>query len=358
MHTKSLKKQNKELADAQRQLEILSNGIFGDKELPTFAKKIEETGQFPLRPKKLEVLQINLGYMCNQVCEHCHVDAGPDRKEIMTKETMLQCLEVIKNTSATTLDLTGGAPEMNPNFRWFVDEASKAGIKDFIVRSNLTIIRANKKYYDLPEFFKKHNIHVVSSMPHWTRGKTDKQRGTGVFDKSIKALQDLNALGYGMPNSNLKLDLVYNPSGAFLPGDQVSMEKDFKNALLEDFGIQFHNLFTITNLPVSRFLDYLIASDNYEDYMCSLVDAYNPSAVENVMCTHTISVSWDGYLYDCDFNQMLKLKVASTVKHISEYNEEVLNNRTIIISQHCYGCTAGAGSSCQGTVIPTKTGIS
>ena len=358
MHTKSLKKQNKELADAQRQLEILSNGIFSDKELPTFAKKIEETGQFPLRPKKLEILQINLGYMCNQVCEHCHVDAGPDRKEIMTKETMLQCLEVIKNTNATTLDLTGGAPEMNPNFRWFVNEASKAGIKDFIVRSNLTIIRANKKYYDLPEFFKKYNIHVVSSMPHWTRGKTDKQRGSGVFDKSIKALQDLNAQGYGLPNSKLKLDLVYNPSGAFLPGDQVSMERDFKNALLEDFGIQFHNLFTITNLPVSRFLDYLIASDNYEDYMYSLVDAYNPSAVENVMCTNTISVSWDGYLYDCDFNQMLKLKVASSVKHISEYNEEVLNNRTIIISQHCYGCTAGAGSSCQGTVIPKEAGIS
>ena len=358
MQTKSLKKQNKELADAQRQLEILSNGIFSDKELPTFAKKIKETGQFPLRPKKLEVLQINLGYMCNQVCEHCHVDAGPDRKEIMTKKTMLQCLEVIKNTNATTLDLTGGAPEMNPNFRWFVDEASKAGIKDFIVRSNLTIIRANKKYYDLPEFFKKHNIHVVSSMPHWTRGKTDKQRGSGVFDKSIKALQDLNAIGYGLPNSKLKLDLVYNPSGAFLPGDQVSMERDFKNALLEDFGIQFHNLFTITNLPVSRFLDYLIASDNYEDYMYSLVDAYNPSAVENVMCTNTISVSWDGYLYDCDFNQMLKLKVASSVKHISEYNEEVLNNRTIIISQHCYGCTAGAGSSCQGTVIPAEAGIS
>ena len=358
MQTKSLKKQNKELADAQRQLEILSNGIFSDKELPTFAKKIQETGQFPLRPKKLEILQINLGYMCNQVCEHCHVDAGPDRKEIMTKETMLQCLEVIKNTNATTLDLTGGAPEMNPNFRWFVNEASKAGIKDFIVRSNLTIIRANKKYYDLPEFFKKHNIHVVSSMPHWTRGKTDKQRGSGVFDKSIKALQDLNAIGYGLPNSKLKLDLVYNPSGAFLPGDQVSMERDFKNALLEDFGIQFHNLFTITNLPVSRFLDYLIASDNYEDYMYSLVDAYNPSAVENVMCTNTISVSWDGYLYDCDFNQMLKLKVASSVKHISEYNEEVLNNRTIITSQHCYGCTAGAGSSCQGTVIPAEAGIS
>ncbi len=358
MLTKSLKKQNKELANAQRQLEILSNGIFGDKELPTFAKKIEETGQFPLRPKKLEVLQINLGYMCNQVCEHCHVDAGPDRKEIMTRETMEKCLEVIKNTNASTLDLTGGAPEMNPNFRWFVEQASKAGIEDFIIRSNLTIIRANKKYHDLPQFFKNNKVHVISSMPHWTRGKTDKQRGDGVFYKSIKALQELNAMGYGMPGSSLKLDLVYNPSGAFLPGDQESMERDFKKALLEDFGIQFHSLFAITNLPVSRFLDYLIVSDNYEDYMYNLVDAYNPVAVENVMCTNTLSVSWDGFLYDCDFNQMLGLKVASKIKHISEYNEELLNNRNIIISQHCYGCTAGAGSSCQGTVIPAKAGIS
>ena len=350
MQTKSLKKQKKELANAKRQLEILSNGIFNNNELPTFASKIKDLGQFPLRPKKLEILQINLGYMCNQVCEHCHVDAGPDRQEIMTKETMLQCLEVIKNTQATTLDLTGGAPEMNPNFRWFVQEASKAGIKDFIVRSNLTIIRANKKFYDLPKFFKSHKVHVISSMPHWTRGKTDKQRGNGVFDKSIKALQELNLVGYGMPGSPLKLDLVYNPSGAFLPGNQDSMEKEFKNALMEDFGIQFHQLFAITNLPIARFLDYLIASDNYEDYMYNLVEAFNASTLENVMCTNTLSVSWDGYLYDCDFNQMLKLKVASKLKHISEYNEEVLQNRNIIVSQHCYGCTAGAGSSCQGTV--------
>ena len=231
MTKKSLLARNNDLANTQRQIEILSNGIFKD-ELPTFAKKIRETNQFPLRPKKLEVLQINLGYMCNQVCAHCHVDAGPDRKEIMTKETMHQCLKVIKTTGAHTLDLTGGAPEMNPNFRWFVEEAAKAGIKDFIVRSNLTIIRANKKYYDLPEFFKKHNVHVVSSMPHWTRGKTDKQRGDGVFDKSIKALQELNAVGYGIENTGLKLDLVYNPSGAFLPGDQASMEKDFKKLYL------------------------------------------------------------------------------------------------------------------------------
>ena len=350
MQITSLKKQKKELADAKRQLEILSNGIFNNNELPTFASKIKAVGQFPLRPKKLEILQINLGYMCNQVCEHCHVDAGPDRKEIMTKETLQQCLEVIKNTPATTLDLTGGAPEMNPHFRWFVEEASKLGIKDFIVRSNLTIIRANKKYYDLPDFFKKYRIHVVSSMPHWTRGKTDRQRGKGVFDKSIKALQELNSVGYGKPGSPLKLDLVYNPSGAFLPGNQQSMEKEFKNALMEDFGIQFHQLFAITNLPIARFLDYLIASDNYEEYMYSLVEAFNASTLENVMCTNTLSVSWDGYLYDCDFNQMLKLKVASKLKHISEYNEEVVQNRNIIVSQHCYGCTAGAGSSCQGTV--------
>lgn len=350
LKTQSLHKRESELANSNRQLEILSNGIFKTGELPKFKDKIAEIGHFPLRPKKLEILQINVGYMCNQVCEHCHVDAGPDRKEIMTKETMRQCLDVIKNTGAHTLDLTGGAPEMNPNFRWFVEEASKAGIKDFIVRSNLTIIRANKKYHDLPEFFKKHNVHVVSSMPHWTRGKTDKQRGEGVFDQSIKALQDLNVIGYGMPSSNLKLDLVYNPSGAFLPSDQASMEKDFKKALLEDFNIQFHNLFAITNLPISRFLDYLIASENYEDYMYALVDAYNPDAVANVMCTNTISISWDGWLYDCDFNQMLDLKVASKVKHISDYNEGLLNDRDIVISQHCYGCTAGAGSSCQGTV--------
>jgi len=350
LKTQSLHKKGSELAESNKQLKILSNGIFQNGDLPKFKDKIAETGQFPLKARKLEILQINVGYMCNQVCEHCHVDAGPDRKEIMTRETMLQCLDVIKNSGAHTLDLTGGAPEMNPDFRWFVEEAAKVGIKDFIVRSNLTIIRANKKYYDLPEFFKTHNVHVVSSMPHWTRGKTDKQRGDGVFDKSIKALQELNAVGYGIPDSDLKLDLVYNPSGAFLPGDQTSMEKDFKKALMEDFGIQFHNLFAITNLPIARFLDYLIASENYEDYMYQLVEAYNPVAVKNVMCTNTLSISWDGYLYDCDFNQMLELPVNSEAKHISEFNEELLEGRNIMISQHCYGCTAGAGSSCQGSV--------
>lgn len=348
---KSLKARDNQLAATAKQLEILNGGPFAQGKLPYFKDKIAQTGHFPLRPKKLEILQLNVGYMCNQVCEHCHVDAGPDRKEIMTRDTMEQCLEVIRHTGAHTLDLTGGAPEMNPNFRWFVTEAIKAGVQHCIVRSNLTIIRANKKYYDLPQFFKKHNIHVISSMPHYTREKTDKQRGNGVFNTSIKALQELNAVGYGLPDSDLQLDLVYNPSGAFLPADQAAMERDFKKALKADFNIHFHNLFALTNLPISRFLDYLIASENYDDYMHALVNAYNPAAVNNVMCTNTLSVGWDGWLYDCDFNQMLGLTVNSTAKHIKQYNEDVLNNRTIVISQHCYGCTAGAGSSCQGTTI-------
>lgn len=350
MMIQSLNRRNSDLAKAEKQLEILSDGPFAEGELPTFQKKIAESGQFPLRPKKLEILQINVGYMCNQVCKHCHVDAGPDRKEIMTRETMAQCLEVLKNTSAHTLDLTGGAPEMNPDFRWFVEEASKIGVQDFIVRSNLTILRSNKKYYDLPEFFKKHKVHVVSSMPHWTKGKTDSQRGNGVFDQSIEALKSLNEVGYGKKGTGLKLDLVYNPSGAFLPGNQEALEADFKHALKDDFGIEFNNLFALANLPISRFLDYLIRSENYEEYMYTLVEAFNPATVSNVMCTNTLSVSWDGYLYDCDFNQMLHLPVKGNIKHISDYHEEQLQDRDIAISQHCYGCTAGAGSSCQGSV--------
>lgn len=350
MPSKSLSARKNSLADPNKQLEFLNTGIFENGELPTFKDKIEQSGCDPLKPRELEILQLNLGYMCNQVCSHCHVDAGPDRKEIMTRGTMQQCLDVIKSSGAHTLDLTGGAPEMNPNFRWFVEEASRAGIQDFIVRSNLTIIVANKKYHDLPEFFKKHNVHVVSSLPFYKREKTDRQRGTGVFDKSIEALKMLNAVGYGKEGSGLKMDLVYNPAGAFLPAAQEALEHDFKKALKEDFDIEFNQLFSITNLPISRFLEYLIASENYEDYMHALVGAFNPSAVKSVMCTNTLSVSWDGWLYDCDFNQMLELKVASEVKHIRDFQKEKLQDRDIIISQHCYGCTAGAGSSCQGSV--------
>jgi radical SAM/Cys-rich protein len=347
----SLKRQNKELAKPKKQLEVLASGAFKNGDLPTFKSQLVKRHLFPLKPSKLEILQINVGYMCNQVCAHCHVDAGPDRKEIMTEKTLQQCLDVLKISGVHTLDLTGGAPEMNPHFRWFVEEASKIGVQDFIVRSNLTILMAHKKYEDLPAFFKTHNIHVVSSMPHWTQGKTDKQRGEGVFNRSIEALKRLNNVGYGLSGSKLKLDLVYNPSGAFLPGDQKSMELDFKKALYNDFGIEFNNLLALTNLPISRFLDYLIASENYEDYMYNLVAAYNPKTLDNIMCKNTLSVSWDGYLYDCDFNQMLGLKIKNPISHIRDFNTKDLMERQIQISQHCYGCTAGAGSSCQGTVV-------
>lgn len=350
MKIKSLQAQKSSLSKTEKQLEILSNGIFSNGDLLTFAQQIKKHNLPQIKPISLDILQINVGYMCNQVCAHCHVDAGPDRKEIMSLETMNQILEVIKNNKIHILDLTGGAPEMNPNFRWFVEEASKLGVQDFIVRSNLTIIVSNKKYFDLPDFFAKHSIHVVSSLPFYKREKTDKQRGDGVFNKSIEALKLLNKVGYGKPNSNLKLDLVYNPSGAFLPTNQKALENDFKKALFEDFEIEFNQLFAITNLPISRFLDYLLASNNYNDYMYALVEAFNPAAVDNVMCTNTISVSWDGFLYDCDFNQMLQLKVASKQNHISKFNETELQKRKIIVSQHCYGCTAGAGSSCQGAV--------
>jgi radical SAM/Cys-rich protein len=263
---------------------------------------------------------------------------------------MQQCLTVLKNnTNLQTVDLTGGAPEMNPDFRWFVEEIKKLN-RHVIVRCNLTIIRANKKYYDLPQFYKQHNIEVVSSLPFYTKDRTDKQRGDGVFEDSIAALLMLNNVGYGIEGSGLKLNLVYNPAGAFLPPSQTALQKEFKTALQKDFGIQFNELFAITNLPISRYLDYLLKTNNYERYMEKLIAAYNPVAAANVMCRNTISISWDGYLYDCDFNQMLDLKVACGTKHIAEYNNDLLQSRDIIVGQHCFGCTAGAGSSCGGAV--------
>ncbi|MCX6319991.1 MAG: arsenosugar biosynthesis radical SAM protein ArsS [Bacteroidetes bacterium] len=350
---KSLKAQQHILSDVHRQLEILEKGN-NDKGaylLVPFQQKLEESGLFPLTPLGTEILQVNVGKMCNQVCRHCHVDAGPDRKEIMTRQTMQECLDVIdKDSSIRTVDLTGGAPELNPDFRWFVEEIRKRG-RHIIVRCNLTIILSNKRFYDLPDFFKANQIEVVSSLPFYTRDRTDRQRGDGVFEDSIKALQMLNAVGYGLEGSELKLNLVYNPAGAFLPPSQAALEKEFKLALKKDFGISFHALFAITNLPISRFLDYLLESGNYEKYMEKLLAAYNPNAAANVMCRNTISVSWDGYIYDCDFNQMLDMKVDCMSKHISSYDPHVLSKRSIVVNQHCFGCTAGAGSSCGGTVV-------
>lgn len=341
----SLQGQHGAMAGTAVQLEVLTHrGGF-----EPFQSKLKDIGLYPLKPTAIDVFQINLGKMCNQVCRHCHVDAGPDRKEIMTRKTMQWCLEAIDQSNVSTVDLTGGAPEMNPDFRWLVEALSQRG-KHVIVRCNLTIILANKKHHDLPSFFKKHKVEVVSSLPHFSAKRTDAQRGEGVFEKSIKALQMLNAVGYGKIDSELKLNLVYNPSGAFLPGDQASLEQEFKRKLKAAYSIDFNELFAITNLPISRFLDYLVQTDNYEDYLSQLVDAFNPSAAAGVMCRNTISIGWDGFLFDCDFNQMLDLKMQNGVpQHIKDFEINSLTDREVILNQHCYGCTAGAGSSCGGT---------
>lgn len=346
---KSLKAQFHPISEPSFGLDLLKN--ISDKSNSNFKNRLSEIGLFPLQPVSIDVLQINLGKMCNQVCKHCHVDAGPDRKEIMLRDTMEYCLEVIKTHSIKTIDLTGGAPEMNPDFRWFVESIRAISPHaTIIVRCNLTIILANPKYYDLPQFFEENRIEVVSSLPYFTAMKTDSQRGDGVFEKSIRALQLLNKQGYGVPGSDLILNLVYNPSGAFLPGAQEGLQLEFKKKLKEKYQIQFNSLFAITNIPISRFLEYLIRSDNYDSYMEKLIENFNPSAAHGVMCRNTVSVGWDGYLYDCDFNQMLELKVESPgSQHISEWNHDNLSQREIVIKNHCFGCTAGAGSSCGGT---------
>lgn len=347
---KSLKAQNSRLADTRYELEVLEAQTPTGREEIAFAHKLDTYGLLPLKPTQIEVLQINLGKMCNQVCKHCHVDAGPDRKEIMVRETMKQCLHVIRRHEINCVDLTGGAPEMNPDFRWFVMEIRKISTRiKIIVRCNLTIILANPKYNDLPDFYRRHHVELVSSLPYFTAMKTDSQRGEGVFGKSIQALEMLNEAGYGVEGSGLILNLVYNPSGAFLPPSQTSLESEFKIKLHKRYGISFNSLFTITNLPISRFLDYLLRSGNYDEYMEKLIGAFNPIAAEKVMCRNTISVGWDGYLYDCDFNQMLEMKVdVCGSQHIMDWHQENLTNRNIIVKQHCYGCTAGGGSSCGG----------
>jgi radical SAM/Cys-rich protein len=344
---KSLKATGHQLAEPAFQLTVLRQEVVDTLHLPAFHEKLREAGLFPLAPVAPAVLQINVGKMCNQVCKHCHVDAGPDRKEIMTRETMQLCLDALAQTDIPTVDLTGGAPEMNPDFRWFVEQIRALG-RHVIVRCNLTIIVANKKYHDLPEFFQAHGVEVVSSLPFYTAAKTDSQRGDGVFEDSIRALKMLNAVGYGQEGTGLVLNLVYNPAGAFLPGSQKGLQDQFKRMLFKDHGIVFNQLFAITNLPVSRYLDYLIESGNYAGYMEKLVNAFNPVAATGVMCRNTVSVSWDGYLYDCDFNQMLDLKVASPVRHIRDFDAGALAGRAVVVNQHCYGCTAGSGSSCGG----------
>ncbi len=296
----------------------------------------------------IDTLQVNVGKLCNQACKHCHVDASPKRTEIMSAAVVDECLRVIRESSIPTLDITGGAPELNPNFRRFVTEARSLGAH-VIIRHNLTVMFEDDQT-DLPDFFAINGVEIVSSLPYFQQTQTDAQRGTGVFEKSVEALRRLNAVGYGA-DERLKLNLVYNPVGAFLPPSQAAIEADFKRELDARYGIVFNNLYTITNMPIARYLDWLRRSGNEASYMTKLVSAFNPSTLGGLMCRNMVSVDWNGRLFDCDFNQMLELEMTEGASRtIFDFDSNSLRNRKIATADHCYGCTAGAGSSCGGSV--------
>jgi radical SAM/Cys-rich protein len=319
-----------------------------------FEASLAENHCGPLVREETRTIQINVGKFCNQACHHCHVEAGPKRTEIMPRGVAERTIELLgRSPTVEVVDITGGAPELNPNFRWLVTESRKQG-RRVIDRSNLTVF-FQPGMEDLPEFVARHQVEIVASLPCYTAENVDKQRGRGVFEKSIQALQNLNRLGYGVPESPLLLNLVYNPLGASLPPPQEQLEVDYKKQLRDHFGIEFHNLYTLANLPIKRFADFLQASGKYSEYMGLLVNHFNPRTVPGLMCRSLVSVGWDGRLYDCDFNQMLDLSMSPapgtlglTLWKVESFSG--LSGGRIRTGDHCFGCTAGAGSSCGGTL--------
>lgn len=333
---------NNALAATAEQLRILDRGA-----ATSFDLRLGEIGLHPLQATGITVFQINVGKLCNQTCRHCHVDAGPDRAERMSRETAELCIRALARTRIPTVDITGGAPELNPNFRWLVEQARALG-RHVMDRCNLSVLLLPSQE-DLAEFMARHRVEIVASLPYYRASQTDAQRGEGVFDKSIEALKRLNRLGYGVEGSGLVLNLVYNPVGAFLPPKQEAIQAQFQRELDRRYGVRFNRLYALANMPISRFLEFLIESGNYESYMERLANAFNPAAAAGVMCRYTLSVGWDGRLYDCDFNQMLELPVSLGLPaHIRDFDPVLLDNRPIVTRNHCYGCTAGSGSSCGG----------
>ena len=316
-----------------------------------FAETLAEHS-LPLRHTRTEILQVNVGKLCNLTCIHCHVNAGPKRKEIMTRETIDRVIEWLAGTDIPTVDLTGGAPEMIPDFRYFVERLkSLKPARHIIDRCNLTIL-LEPGFEDYASFLARNQVEIIASMPCYSPENVNAQRGEGVFDASIQALQLLNSLGYGR-KEELPLHLIYNPNGAFLPGPQVELEADYKRELSEHFGIVFNHLYTITNLPIARFASWLKNNNKLADYMALLNDAFNPATVEGLMCRNTISVSWTGEVFDCDFNQMLKMqwRDGDRVLSLWDIDPAQVENREILTGDHCFGCTAGAGSSCGGALV-------
>jgi radical SAM/Cys-rich protein len=342
----SLLRQGHELADPAKQVDVLNRADH----VPGFAETIGNHQLPVLTAEKVTILQINVGKLCNQTCSHCHVDAGPDRhEENMSRETFEDCLAAIANSDIETVDITGGAPEMNPNFRWFVTEVRKLD-RQVIDRCNLTILMVNG-YEETAQFLADQRVEVVASLPCYLEENTDAQRGDGVFQKSIAALQKLNSLGYGQKESHLELSLVYNPVGTGLPPDQRQLEDAYREQLRSRFNIEFTRLYTVTNMPISRYLEGLIRQEKFEEYLTKLANAFNPATVDGVMCRNTLSVDYRGHLFDCDFNQMLDLPLTDgQPRHIRDFTADQLAGREIVTARHCFGCTAGAGSSCQGAV--------
>ncbi|MDP9348168.1 MAG: arsenosugar biosynthesis radical SAM protein ArsS [Gemmatimonadota bacterium] len=341
----TLQKRQAPLSTARAQREMLSRVPLAR----SFEEALSASGLHPLRATGVEIFQINVGRKCNQTCRHCHVDAGPDRTEMMPDAVVDRCLEVIEGTDLPVVDITGGAPELHRRWREIVERATAAG-KRVMDRCNLTITLLPNYAY-LPEFFAENRVEVVASLPHFRQKNTDSQRGDGVFEQSIEALRRLNAVGYGREGTGLVLNLVTNPVGTFLPGSQGALERDWKQQMRRLYGIEFNRLFTITNMPISRFLEHLEETGALTEYLERLVNAFNPAAAAGVMCRNTLSVGWDGTLYDCDFNQMLELPVhPHAPRTIFDFDLEALARREIVLGPHCFGCTAGAGSSCGGAV--------
>jgi len=351
--TTTLRSRRSPLAEPARQIESLENLSLAH--LPCggdFEISVRTEGPEAFTAGGIEIFQINLGKLCNMTCRHCHVDAGPDRwREVMDRETVDSCIAALDRTDANTVDLTGGAPELNPNFRYLVDQCVARGMH-VIDRCNLTVLLL-QRYSDLPEFFAERGVEVVCSLPHFRRRNTDAQRGDGTFEKSIKALERLNAAGYGSGDPSRILTLMVNPVGALLTGDQWSMERQWKRGLDRNHGVSFDRLIAINNMPIARFLEWLEASENLDSYMDLLVNAFNPATVQGLMCRNTLSVSWDGRIYDCDFNQMLELESrcwdGESVR-VEGFDPARLIGRKIVTGRHCFGCTAGAGSSCGGAI--------
>ena len=314
----------------------------------SFGERLDREGT-DLRPAGLDILQINVGKLCNQACHHCHVGAGPKRIEIMTHETMDLILDFLAQSDIQAVDVTGGAPELNPHFRYLVEQIKGMG-RHVMNRCNLTVLFESGQE-DLLNFFKQHQIELVCSLPCYLQENVDEQRGRGVFVKSIEALRLLNGIGYGREGSGLELHLVYNPLGASLPPAQEELEGDYKEELGQRYGIAFNQLYTITNMPISRFASYLKRQGEYEIYMHALFENFNPQTVQGLMCRSLISVDWEGNIYDCDFNQMLEIPTEGGLNKLWTFTPQQLIARQIQVADHCYGCTAGAGSSCGGELV-------